>query len=107
MLYAYYHGFESLDESLDVNHIDGNKENNTKENLELITVQENLKHKFKIGLQSNLGVKNARAILSEEQVLEIKTLINDGCRNVDIAKMFNIHHKHVSLIRRGKRWSHI
>jgi len=36
---------------LQVNHIDGNKENNKLENLELVTASRNRKHAFEIGLQ--------------------------------------------------------
>lgn len=40
-----------------VNHIDGNKNNNTIGNLEWITMSNNLKHAFKLGLQDNRGEK--------------------------------------------------
>ena len=52
----------------------------------------------------NLG-HHPNSILSIQDVKEIKYLINNGLRNVDIAKKFNIDHKLVSLIRLGKRWA--
>lgn len=40
------------DHNLTVNHIDGNRLNNNLENLELISLKENIQHAFRTGLQS-------------------------------------------------------
>ena len=45
--------FVEGDHSLSVNHIDGNKLNNTPENLEFITLAENTKHQHASGLASD------------------------------------------------------
>ena len=107
LLYAVYYGLDSLSEELDVNHKNGIKTDNRKDNLELVTVEENQKHKFRLGLDSNLGSKNSMAILDEDVVKQIKTLLKNGVKNIDVANMFGISHKHVSLIKRGKRWKHV
>lgn len=43
--------------NLQVNHIDGNKENNNINNLEFITSSENIKHAYKLGLNKGNGKK--------------------------------------------------
>lgn len=42
---------------LTVNHIDGNRLNNNINNLEIITLKENIQHAFRIGLQHQIKVK--------------------------------------------------
>lgn len=51
--YEFFHG--GLKPSMQVNHIDGNKQNNSKNNLELITRSENMKHMHKTIKQAKLN----------------------------------------------------
>jgi predicted GIY-YIG superfamily endonuclease len=54
------------------------------------------------------GSKNPRAILNEENVIEIKySLIPLGKTNKEIAELFNVKPYVISFIRSGKNWSHI
>lgn len=66
--------FEPREDSdnLQVNHIDGNKQNNTLSNLEWCTNQENRIHAVKIGLAASLkGEENPASKLLESQVIDI------------------------------------
>lgn len=91
-----------------INHIDGVKDNNHISNLELCTYSENSIHAHKIGLSKGLpGELNGMSKITEKDVHLIYDLINTGYSNKGIAVMFNIDDKYVSLIRHGKRWSHI
>ena len=63
----------------DINHIDGNKQNNDISNLEWTNDSENSKHAYKLGLKDRTkhqGENNATAVLTEADVLEIRRLIS-------------------------------
>ena len=60
-----------------VNHIDGGRFNNYFENLEWVTVKENLEHAVKMGLIKS-GEDNYQAKLTADQVREIRRLYVKG-----------------------------
>ena len=55
----------------EVNHIDGNKSNNHVTNLEWVSRHDNQKHAFMIGLNSNKGVNNGKAIVTPEIAVDL------------------------------------
>lgn len=91
-----------------VNHKNGVKTDNRLCNLELVTQQENVKHSYSAGLSKGLvGDKNHMAILSENDILKIYNLIDEGLSNVEIADIFKVGHNQISNIRRGNQWIHL
>lgn len=85
-----------------VNHIDGDKQNNKVENLEWVTYSRNSKHSFELGLQTPMrGFDNPKAH-SKEKVHEVCRLLQEGYRNVDIAKITGVHSSFVKSVRAGK-----
>jgi hypothetical protein len=88
----------------EVNHKDGNKLNAHVDNLEWVTPQENCLHSYAIGLQSKIGTKNVKAILTDEQVLEIRAA--DGNRH-ELAKAYGISVNTFHDIRSRRTWSHL
>lgn len=76
----------------EVNHKDGNKMNNSAENLEWVTRSENQKHAVNLNLQpKNLSTYTGK--FSDEQREEIKKLWNSGeYSKREIAKKYNVSH---------------
>lgn len=90
-----------------VNHIDGDKNNNKWTNLEWATNQENNEHKFKIlKVFPKIPIKNKSRKLTEEQVKQIPTLLKT-MNQKEIAKLFNVGHTTIVEITRGRSWRHL
>ncbi|MCU5173709.1 HNH endonuclease [Bacillus tropicus] len=95
---------------LNVNHIDGDKLNNKPSNLEVVTQSENILHAFRTGLKQPAAPKgegNAFSKLTDNEVREIKSLLDKGLMKKDIAAKFNIDPSTISRINSGTRWAHI
>lgn len=88
-----------------VNHIDGNKLNNSLDNLEWTTHTSNQKHAFTLGLKTNKGVNNPVNILSEAEVLLIYAELLDGGRICDLAKKYKVSKSAISGIKSKKNWT--
>ena len=91
-------------EYLQVNHIDGDKENNSLSNLEWVTCEENIHHAMENGLRAEV---NGAAKLTPDQVREIFKRGNAGERNVDLSKEFGVHPDIIGKIKNGKMWQEV
>lgn len=96
-------------DSLEINHIDGNKLNNRVDNLEWVTSLENLQHALDTGLRIPLkGVDHHNAKLDEFKVLEIKRLLESNkYSQQEIADLYGITQGPISDINKGIAWSHV
>ncbi len=91
-----------------VNHIDGNKDNNHFSNLEWCTALHNNQHALDLGLrEGKKGETNSQAKITEGDAISIISLILEGLSNIEIADKFKLHDRYISLIRGKKRWKHI
>lgn len=89
-----------------INHIDGNKFNNSLNNLEWCTARENMKHAKLLGLHRVEGSENGRAKLTNKEVLAIRA-IGSILSYRDIASLFNIGVTAVQEIITKKKWKHL
>jgi hypothetical protein len=95
------------DTSLTVNHKDGNKRNNSIENLEWITCAENVRHAFATGLASSLGSrgsKNGRSRLTEGLVREIRKSPESSSA---LATRLGVSAGAIYKVRNMERWVHV
>lgn len=93
---------------LQVNHIDGNKHNNTLENLEWCTSKENIHHAMRIGLRNDKGENNWGHKLSNEQVIYIRNLYKTKqYTEKQIAEQYNVHEETIGKIIRGITWKNL
>lgn len=90
-----------------VNHIDGNPTNNEISNLEWCTNQENIQHAFDNGLATNEGESNPRAILNEEEVLEVRDRFSRGESLDVLIEDFGLTHSGITSIIKRRTWKHV
>jgi hypothetical protein len=91
-----------------VNHIDGEKTNNTAANLEYCSPVENMQHARRLGLLScRQGEKNTRAKLTTADVLRARELVAGGAKQSVVAALLGVDQSAISRCVSGKRWSHL
>lgn len=102
---TFIENFNNLEQ---VNHKDGNKLNNRVDNLEWVTLEDNISHSIETGLRKCKGSDNNYSKLTEEEVVVIKKrILSEEETLTEIAKDFNISISVVSCIKLGKSWKHV
>lgn len=87
-----------------VNHIDGNKHNNSADNLEWVTNLENRRHALRNGLQP-CGEDSKWAKLKEKDVIYI--LEHTEISTKEFAERFNVSYTAISDVRARKTWKQL
>lgn len=110
IVYSAFYG--KIPDNLQINHINGQKADNRLENLEAVTPSENTRHGYRVlgrkpVINAFPGVKNGRAKLTEEQVLEIRHLTTLGHTNKTLADRFGVSHGLISQVVNRQVWRHV
>ena len=87
-----------------VNHIDGNKENNAVSNLEWASGSDNERHAHRTGLKTGRGSANSNAKLTANEVCEIR---NSKQTAAELSKQFGVSRSTIVNILNKKTWRHI
>lgn len=92
---------------MDVNHIDGNKQNNRVENLEYVTRSENVRHAFALGLARSpfsgvSGDMHPRTKINERDVASLRDEFLQGVPRRELAAKYGISYYTVWDITTGR-----
>lgn len=90
----------------DVNHIDGDRNNNHANNLEWCTHEQNMHHAIREGRYTSYGENNKQSKLTETQAREILAL-KGKFTGKEVAEKYGVHPTNVSMIWRRKSWMHL
>jgi hypothetical protein len=108
LVFMAFHGL--IPSHLEINHIDGDKSNNSLSNLELVDKSGNIKHAYRTGLRKTRdmrGDNHPSVKLNTSIVMEIKGLFALGQKVKDIATRLNIPRGTVSGICYNLSWKHV
>ncbi len=99
------------DDSLQVNHIDFNRANNCVDNLEWVTVLDNIGHSVKAGrrvVKGAIGERNTKAKVDSSAVYQIRRLCEQKVYStVQLADIFDIHKSGINNIASKRTWKHL
>ena len=109
IVYMFFYG--DIDSNLVINHIDANPRNNNPQNLETVTVFQNMKHAKDMNLIAPhclRGEDNKNSKLTESEVIEIRKIRkNTNMSYQKIADLFNVSKRNIVCIDKRITWNHI
>lgn len=94
-------------DGLEINHINGVKDDNRITNLELVTRQGNILHAYRTGLKSNKGERHPSHRLTDEAVRCIRRDHAAGVSKETLAAIHGVHRRTINDVVLGKSWAHV
>lgn len=92
----------------DTSHLNGNFRDNRVENLAWETRVQNMARKAEHGTNvAPRGSDHYRAKLDEAKVLDIRTRLAAGVRNIDLAREYGVAKSLIWAIKAGRIWAHV
>lgn len=108
IVWIFFHG--DIDDDLTINHINAIKTDNRPENLELISIRENVLKAHEMGLTTGAkpGIEHHNAKITDSDAMEICRLYNSGRFTTEqLAEMYPVGQTQIAKIIRGVRWKHL
>lgn len=90
-------------DGMSIDHVDGNKENNSVSNLEYVTHEENMRRAAALGLMAK-GEDNGASRLSNADIEIVRSLARRGHTHKEIAARFGVRRHTVTCAVSGKSW---
>lgn len=91
----------------DVDHIDGDRLNNSLSNLRWVSHSDNIKHSYTLSNRSATGERNSMAKLSDVEVHHICSKLSDGWSSIGIHRVYHYPYSTVRKIKARRQWLHI
>lgn len=93
----------------ELDHIDGNRINPSSSNLEWVTHKENIKRAYEKGKYNGhiVGIKNPKAKLNENTVINIRKDFASGIKQNVISKQYDIPWSTIHNIVTYQTWKHV
>ncbi|MHB9027373.1 MAG: HNH endonuclease signature motif containing protein [Candidatus Latescibacterota bacterium] len=107
IIYSFFRG--RIPDGYFINHIDGDRGNNTLSNLEAVTPKENIHHSMYCTKTDSIhGERSGRAKLSRQDAIEIYFFKNRGMYTAkQLSGKYHISESQVRRIARGKVWPYL
>jgi hypothetical protein len=84
-----------------INHLDGNRENNCVTNLEWCDSKHNARHAV-VALKSGIGQRNSRCKLTDQQIAEILVRLARGEKSTRFAHLYGVSDRYIRDVGKGK-----
>lgn len=102
------HFIPNPDNLSDVDHIDGDRENHSLENLRWISHGDNIKHSYDLGNRCAKGINNANSKATEDDVKRVCKLLEIGGKSyAEISRIVNLPKPIIYNIAHRRHWNHI